>query len=122
MPGRVRQRADAAGASRALAGSRAAPPTSALARPDPSQLNDDYYECLTEQTTRELLAACKAGKPPPVNKWSSLPMNGQLSCEGPLGKTTLEGKPYGPGDHCRPASDFKQQVDPASVRDAMFYQ
>lgn len=37
----------------------------------------------------ELLEACKAGKPPKMGKWGSLPMNGQVSCEGPLGKTSL---------------------------------
>jgi NADH dehydrogenase (ubiquinone) flavoprotein 2 len=42
------------------------------------QLNDDYYECLTPATTLELLAACKAGTPPPMGKWGSLPMNGQV--------------------------------------------
>ena len=53
------------------------------------QLNDDYYECLTPESTIALLEACKAGKPPPMGKWGSLPMNGQVSCEGPLGKTSL---------------------------------
>jgi len=86
------------------------------------QLNDDFYECLTVDTVKELIAACRAGAPPPMNKWGSLPMNGQLSCEGPRGKTSLKDKPYGPGEYVRPLSDFKQQVDPASVRDAMFYQ
>ncbi len=28
------------------------------------QVNDDFYECLTPATTKEVLAACKAGKPP----------------------------------------------------------
>ena len=53
------------------------------------QMNDDYYECLTPKTTIELLEACKKGKPPPMGKWGSLPMNGQVSCEGPKGKTSL---------------------------------
>lgn len=53
------------------------------------QLNDDYYECLTPETTVRLLEACAAGKPPPMGKWGSLPMNGQVSCEGPQGKTSL---------------------------------
>jgi Thioredoxin-like [2Fe-2S] ferredoxin len=43
------------------------------------QLNDDYYECLTPASTKELLAACRAGKPPKMGKWGSLPMNGQVS-------------------------------------------
>ena len=53
------------------------------------QMNDDYYECLTPATTIELLEACKKGKPPLMGKWGSLPMNGQVSCEGPKGKTSL---------------------------------
>jgi NADH dehydrogenase (ubiquinone) flavoprotein 2 len=55
------------------------------------QLNDDYYECLTPATTIKLLDDCKSGKgtPPPVGKWGSLPLNGQVSCEGPKGKTSL---------------------------------
>lgn len=83
------------------------------------QLNDDFYECLTPETTIELLEACKAGQPPAMNKWGSLPMNGQLSCEGPMGKTSLTSKPWGPGDNMR--TDLKPTVDPASVRDAMYY-
>ena len=57
------------------------------------QLNDDYYECLTKESTIELLELCKAGKRPPMGKWGSLPMNGQVSCEGPLGKTSLTSVP-----------------------------
>lgn len=83
------------------------------------QLNDDFYECLTPKTTVELLEACKKGTPPPMNKWGSLPMNGQLSCEGPQGKTTLKSEKYGPGDFVR--TDLKPTVDPASIRNAMFY-
>jgi NADH dehydrogenase (ubiquinone) flavoprotein 2 len=32
------------------------------------QLNDDYYECLTKETTIELLEACKKDQPPPMGK------------------------------------------------------
>lgn len=82
-------------------------------------------ECLTPETTIQLLEACKKGTPPPLNKWgrcgggllgcrvslphlpaavtqlvaapvapaayppSSAALNGQLTCEGPLGKTSL---------------------------------
>ncbi len=82
------------------------------------QLNDDYYECLTPKTTIELIEACKAGKPPAMGKWGSLPMNGQVSCEGPLGKTSLW--------EVRPpkvdAERFKAgNVDPASVKAHMSY-
>jgi len=80
------------------------------------QLNDDFVENLTPATTIELLEACKRGSPPPMTKWGSLPMNGQLSCEGPLGKTTLKGKPLGPGEKCRPLEQRTGKVDPASVK------
>jgi len=59
------------------------------------QLNDDYYECLTPKTTIKLLEACKKGSPPKMGKWGSLPMNGQISCEGPQGKTSLHEVPPG---------------------------
>jgi NADH dehydrogenase (ubiquinone) flavoprotein 2 len=82
------------------------------------QLNDDYYECLTPQTTRELLAACREGTPPPMGKWGSLPMNGQVSCEGPLGKTSLFSIQTPQVDPDR----FKNgTVDPASVKEHMAY-
>ena len=45
------------------------------------QLNDDFYENLTPETTIQLLDACAAGNPPKMTKWGSLPMNGQLSRE-----------------------------------------
>lgn len=41
-------------------------------------MNDDYYECLTPETTIALLEACKKGTPPKMGKWGSLPMNGQV--------------------------------------------
>jgi NADH dehydrogenase (ubiquinone) flavoprotein 2 len=86
------------------------------------QLNDDFYENLTPETTLQLLEACKRGKPPPMNKWGSLPMNGQLSCEGPLGKTSLKDKPVLAGERVRPLEQRTGKVDPASVKKAMFYE
>mmetsp|Transcript_49252 Transcript_49252/g.148253 ORF Transcript_49252/g.148253 Transcript_49252/m.148253 type:complete len:173 (-) Transcript_49252:464-982(-) len=83
------------------------------------QMNDDYYECLTPETTIELLEACKKGNPPPMGKWGSLPMNGQVSCEGPLGKTSLfaEPKPVP-----IPEGRFDEpKVDPADVKAHMAY-
>ncbi len=65
------------------------------------QINDDFYECLTPATMIEVLESCRAGAPLPMTKWGSRPMNGQLSCEGPLGKTTL----------------FKPRTEPAPTRD-----
>lgn len=82
------------------------------------QLNDDYYECLDQKSTIELLEACKAGNPPPMGKWGSLPMNGQVSCEGPKGKTSLiDGPPAAPTVR----DDLKGDVDPASVKEHMHY-
>ena len=80
------------------------------------QLNDDFYECLTPETTIELLEACRAGKPPKLTRWGSLPMNGQFSCEGPKGKTSLKKEPKPPT--CR---EIPKKVDPADVKKAMMY-
>jgi NADH dehydrogenase (ubiquinone) flavoprotein 2 len=82
------------------------------------QLNDDYYECLTPKSTVDLLEACKAGNPPPMGKWGSLPMNGQVSCEGPLGKTSLKGEIKPPPIR---EGGFDGKVDPASVKEHMAY-
>ena len=85
------------------------------------QMNDDYYECLTPKTTIELLEACQSGTgPPPVGKWGSLPMNGQVSCEGPKGKTSLLWKEPVP-PKVDPARFADGQVDPASVKEHMAY-
>lgn len=91
------------------------------------QLNDDYFECLTKETTIELLELCKAGKKPEMGKWGSLPMNGQVSCEGPLGKTSLKTMPD-PKDGLR--KDLEQLLkdtkpedgkSPAQIASAMGY-
>ena len=83
------------------------------------QINDDYYECLSKETMIELMDLAKEGKLPQVGKWGSLPMNGQVSCEGPLGKSSLFTVP-------EPAkvdpNRFKDgEVDPASVKKHMSY-
>ena len=78
------------------------------------QLNDDYYECLTPKTTVELLEACKKGKAPVMGRWGSLPMNGQVSCEGPKGKTSLFADPPKPGDF------FRKNFDQPKVRFLLF--
>ena len=87
------------------------------------QMNDDYYECLTPTSVRELLQACRDNKDIsdqaiPMGKWGSLPMNGQVSCEGPLGKTSL--------DTVAPANFDRKRfeggdVDPAGVKAHMAY-
>jgi len=81
------------------------------------QINDDFYECLTPATTIEVLESCRKGAPLPMTKWGSRPMNGQLSCEGPLGKTTLSKPRVEPV----PTRELKGKVDPASVKKAMMY-
>lgn len=91
-----------------------------------TQLNDDYYECLTKETTIALLEACKAGAPPKMGKWGSLPMNGQVSCEGPLGKTSLfdvqQLTNKDPALLFRTDIDLSvQRVDPADVKRHMGY-
>lgn len=79
-------------------------------------------ENLTPETTRQLLDACKRDAPPPMNKWGSLPMNGQLSCEGPQGKTSLLWeKTPGPGFRMRPDSDLEPKVDPKKIKEEMLY-
>mmetsp|Transcript_22313 Transcript_22313/g.29188 ORF Transcript_22313/g.29188 Transcript_22313/m.29188 type:complete len:269 (-) Transcript_22313:207-1013(-) len=82
------------------------------------QMNDDYYECLSPKTMIELLEACKKDGPPAMGKWGSLPMNGQVSCEGPRGKSTLLSTPTPP-----PFRDDlpDPKVDPASVKEHMNY-
>jgi len=64
----------------------------------------------------EVLESCAAGRPVHMNKWGSKPMNGQLSCEGPLGKSTLRAQPAAP--QCR---ELKPKVDPATVKRHMMY-
>ena len=84
------------------------------------QINDDFYEKLTPETTRELLDACRADNPPPMSKWGSKNMNGQMSCEGPEGRTTLDMEKLPD-----PVSLFKAplepKVDPKSVKEHMYY-
>lgn len=84
------------------------------------QMNDDYYECLTPETTIELLEACKKGNPPKMGKWGSLPMNGQVSCEGPHGKTSLHDAPPKAGDFFR-TDDLSPRVNPADIKSSMGY-
>jgi len=89
------------------------------------QLNDDYYECLTKESTIALLDACKAGNPPAMGKWGSLPMNGQVSCEGPLGKTSLFDMEaisgVDPAKTFRTDMDMAPKMDPAEVKGYMGY-
>eukprot|EP01036_Dinobryon_divergens_P031493 gene31495-40900_t len=74
------------------------------------QLNDDYYECLTPATTVELLESCKKGRPP-------------VSCEGPLGKTSMFVAPsqIDYSEAFKRVETFEQKVNPADVKNHMGY-
>lgn len=50
-------------------------------------------------------------------RYGSLPLNGQYSCEGPLGKTSLMGKPTGIEKYTR---EIPQNVNPADVATEMY--
>lgn len=82
------------------------------------QLNDDYFECLTPASVVELLEACRRGEKYDVGRWGSLPLNGQVSCEGPAGKTSLAAAPGPPPVR---EGGFAGVVDPASVKAHMGY-
>ena len=85
------------------------------------QLNDDFYENLTPETTVELLEYCKEhDEAPPLTKWGSLPLNGQLSCEGPQGKSTLLAGPLNTAEP-NMRDDLEAKVDPATVARHMHY-
>ena len=60
-------------------------------------VNDDFYEDLTPETTKQLLADLKSGK----RKIKPGPMSGRKSCEPHAGLTTLKEEPWGPGAHMR---------------------
>lgn len=77
------------------------------------QINDDFYECLTKESVVEVLDHIREhGAPPKLTKWGSKPMNGQYSCEGPQGKTTLKTPPQKPGFGMR---ELPKNVDPKDV-------
>jgi len=61
------------------------------------QINDDFYEDLTPETTIKVLDSLKAGKPVKPG-----PQSGRHSSEPAEGRTALTSEPYGPGQHCRP--------------------
>lgn len=83
------------------------------------QVNDDYFESLTPKSVVALLEACvEKGEAPPMGRWGSLPMNGQVSCEGPRGKTSLAATPKPPPIR---EGGFAGEVDPASVKEHMAY-
>jgi NADH dehydrogenase (ubiquinone) flavoprotein 2 len=60
-------------------------------------VNDDYYEDLSPETMKELLADLKSGE----RKIKPGPMSGRHSCEPKTGLTTLKEEPWGPGAFMR---------------------
>lgn len=60
------------------------------------QINDDYYEDLTEKDMHEILDDLKAGKKPPAG-----PRSGRYAAEPFGGLTSLTEKPPGPGQFVR---------------------
>lgn len=59
------------------------------------QINDDYYEDLTPETTKSLLTALResAGDVSKIPKPG--PMSGRQTCENSAGQTSLLSEPYG---------------------------
>jgi NADH dehydrogenase (ubiquinone) flavoprotein 2 len=56
------------------------------------QINDDFYEDLSDASTREILDALRQGKKPKIG-----PYNGRSTCEPKGGATSLLTEPTGPG-------------------------
>ena len=61
------------------------------------QINDDYYEDLTPETTRQLLSALRdsaaAGSTTKVP--APGPLSGRQTCENSNGQTNLKDEPWG---------------------------
>jgi len=62
------------------------------------QINDDYYEDLTNENVKQIIADLKAGKKP---KAGPSTQSGRLACEPQGGLTSLTSPPPGPGFGCR---------------------
>ncbi|XP_032777682.2 NADH dehydrogenase [ubiquinone] flavoprotein 2, mitochondrial [Daphnia magna] len=61
------------------------------------QINDNYYEDLTEKDTEEIIDDLKAGREPKAG-----PRNGRFACEPRDGLTSLTEPPPGPGFKIQP--------------------
>ncbi|WOO83870.1 NADH-ubiquinone oxidoreductase subunit, mitochondrial [Vanrija pseudolonga] len=61
------------------------------------QINDDFFEDLTPESTIKILDALAKGEKPKVG-----PQSNRHTSENSAGLTTLTTKPYGPGEHCLP--------------------
>ena len=60
------------------------------------QINDDYYEDLTPETTKTLLSALKQSAANPSAKVPTPgPLSGRDTCENSAGITNLTSEPWG---------------------------
>lgn len=61
------------------------------------QINDDYYEDLTPETTKQLLTALKesATSGSTVKVPAAGPLSGRETCENSAGQTNLTSEPWG---------------------------
>ncbi|KAI1107130.1 thioredoxin-like [2Fe-2S] ferredoxin-domain-containing protein [Jackrogersella minutella] len=62
------------------------------------QINDDYYEDLTPETTKQLLTALKESASSPSSKVkvpAPGPLSGRETCENSAGQTNLTSEPWG---------------------------
>jgi NADH dehydrogenase (ubiquinone) flavoprotein 2 len=63
------------------------------------QINDDYYEDLTPETVKQLLAALKESAAATGASTAKVPapgpLSGRQSCENSKGRTNLQGEPWG---------------------------
>lgn len=63
------------------------------------QINDDYYEDLTPETTKQLLSALKqaatSANPKSVKVPGPGPLSGRQTCENSAGQTNLKDEPWG---------------------------
>jgi len=60
-------------------------------------VGDDFYEDLTDETTKKILDAFSKGQKPKPG-----PQSGRQTSENSAGLTALTSKPYGPGEFCIP--------------------
>lgn len=63
------------------------------------QINDDYYEDLTPESTKKLLSALRQSAAPggsPAGVPKPGPLSGRDTCENSAGLTNLTSKPWGP--------------------------
>lgn len=59
------------------------------------QINDDYYEDLTPETTKSLLTALKESNGDVAMVPKPGPLSGRSTCENSQGQTSLLSEPWG---------------------------